>query len=281
MSRGSRRTRRLFVLGLSGLVSLVGVAALAPNASAAHHFVRVREVFAGPAANANSEFVELQLTVAFENQLFNQTSIRFFGPTGVEGAPAAFSADPTNGQNQRTVLVASAAAQTQFGVTADLPFADSNRLDPAGGAVCFNSAFFAATPPTGPGIDCVSWGNFTGGAMLPTNANAAAGTPEPGTIPDGSSIDRIITANDPAFFEPNDDTNNSTNDFAQDPAPSPCPNSAPATGGACDPGGVAPPPLGGGSTPQVTPTPAKKKKKCKKKAKKGVASAKKCKRKKK
>jgi hypothetical protein len=187
----------LFGAALGGLIW----ASVAP---AAHHLVRIREVFPGSTLKgANAEYIELQLTAAGENQFtaFGTTTVRFYDNAGAPTNSQTFAMDPPNPQNQRSVLVATPTAQTAFGVTPDLTFsADTNSLNPLGGAACWDSQFF------GP-LDCVSWGNFTGSPISPTGTAASA-------ITDESSLTRSIAAGCPTLFELGDDTNNSATDFA-------------------------------------------------------------------
>ena len=84
-----------------------------------------------------------------------------------------------------------------------------------GGAACFDD------------IDCVSWGAFTGAALLPS----PPGNPAP-AIPDGSSLTRTIAPGCATLLEAGDDTNNSVTDFTLG-APSPRANAAAPTETEC------------------------------------------------
>ena len=179
----------------------VGLGTTVPNADAAFHLMKVREVYAGSLLDANSEFVELQMYAANQVVLTNHT-LTLYDAAGSSRA-CTIPSNVTNGANQETILFATTQAQTQFG-TAD--FTIPAFLSGSGGAVCFEN------------IDCVSWGSFSGATTSP------AGTPEPGGIPNGESIDRRTDISGGATsLEDTDDTNDSANDFEPEAA-SPNPN---------------------------------------------------------
>ena len=173
-----------------GLVAF-GLVAVAP-ATAAHHLVKVREVFPGTTANPTAEYVELQLPASGENLVANQARVDLANADGSLTNTATFPANPPNGQSQRTMLAATASAATLFGVTADLTLPTADVLGPSG-AACFNSSVF------GP-LDCVT-------TASPSGSPAAA-------IPDGSSLTRSIAAGCATLLELGDDTNSSVADFA-------------------------------------------------------------------
>lgn len=203
-------TRRLLASAAAACAALLAIAP-AP-ATAVFHLVSVREVYPGSAASPAAEYVELQAYAAGQN-LLGGHSISLLGPGGAKVGSAEFGSDPPAGGNQVTFLLATAAAEAQFGVAADagMPAA----LDPAGGAVCWEA------------FDCVSWGSFHGSPASPT------GTPvDPAGIPDGMSLRRRIAPGCPTLLEAADDSDDSASDFA-DVFPAPRPNSAPAAGSAC------------------------------------------------
>ena len=197
------RARSLLVI--AGLVGL-SVGLMAPNASATFHLMKVREVFAGTATDANADFVELQMYQLGQNQV-NAEKLRLYSGNG-SSRECTITADVAGANNQETILFATTQAQAQFG-TAD--FTIPAFLEPGGGAVCFIGS-------DGRVIDCVSWGSFPGGV---TDQDGGPGTPFAGGIPIGESIDRKVGAN--GTLEAADDTNNSANDFEAE-APSPNPN---------------------------------------------------------
>lgn len=208
------RSALLVVAILSGLL-----AASAP-AGAVFHLMKVREVHAGTALDANADFVELQMYSAGQNQVANH-KVKLYDANGAV-RECTMPANVANPNNQETILLATTQAQTAYG-TAD--FTIPAFLEHGAGAVCFE------------GIDCVSWGSFPGGAA---DENGGPGTPFAGGIPIGQSIDRKLGANN--SLEASDDTNNSANDFEAE-APSANPNGpvnlgsatcTPATGGGGD-----------------------------------------------
>jgi hypothetical protein len=215
-------TRRV----LQSLAAVVAVAVLAFTqakvSQAAFHLIQIREVYPGSAANPNSEYVVLQTWAPGQNFVSGH-SVRTFGPTGVPTGTTTFTSGVANGENQATILLATAEAGAQFGIAPDLQIPAAG-LDPSGGAVCWEE-----------GLDCVSWGNFTG------NLPSAAGTPAP-AIPDGSALRRSIARGCSNVLEPLDDTNNSSADFAA-ATPAPSNNAAPTGKIPCDNLVVDPPPI--------------------------------------
>jgi hypothetical protein len=190
----------------------------AAPASGAHHLVKISEVSAGTAANPGGEFVELQLPAAGENSVAGQASVSLYDAAGTETNAVTFAANPPNGQSQRTMLVATAAA----GVAPDLTLPAGDALNPAGGSACFLSSTFG-------NLDCVAWGTSTATTPSPS------GTPAP-AIPDGSSLTRSIARGCATLLEVADDTNDSAADFAAT-APTPRNNSTAPTETTCGGGG--------------------------------------------
>ncbi len=228
--------------------------ALAPRADAAHHLVRIRQVFPGSSLASTSEFVVLQLTAAGENQLaagpLGTATVRFFNST-TQTHFGTFAMNPPNGENQRTVLVATADAEATFTVDADLQLSNVNALNEFNGAVCLDST-------GGGGIDCVEWGAIGTAAMLPSNT----GTLEPAFV-DGEMLVRSIASGCPTLHEFGDDTDQSAADFAPEVVPMgfvPRNNAAAITETTCTPpaGPLTP------ATPPLTSNPSSTPKKCKK-----------------
>jgi hypothetical protein len=209
---------------MRGIGIAMGLAALgligASPAPAAHHLVKVREVFTGTAAVPAAEFVELQLPAAGENLVAGQASVDLYNATGMQTSTASFLSNPPNGQSQRTMLAASTEASTMFGVTADLALPPG--LEPGGGAACFDSTTF------GP-LDCVRWGSSSAPSPSPSGTPAAS-------IPDGSSLTRSIAPGCATLLETSDDSNDSAADFAPT-APTPQSNSATPSETPCGAGG--------------------------------------------
>jgi hypothetical protein len=232
---------------------LVGAAVLAAAApaEAAHHLVRIRQVFPGTTAQPKAEFVVLQLTASGENQFTfgGGSSVRLYGSNGAETNSQAFTSSASNGSNQATVLVATPTAATTFGVTPDLQFAaDTDSLSNSGGAACFTSVPFG-------GLDCAGWGSLTF-----ASPPSPIGTPE-ATTPADNMLERSIGAGCPSLFELSDDTNDSAADFAPvaiSPGSFvPRNNAAPITETPC----AGPP---GNPTSPINPAGNVRKRKCKK-----------------
>jgi hypothetical protein len=235
-----------FALGRSGrspiAVAAASVAlALTPApASATFHLMSIREVYPGSAAAPEAEYVELQMYAAGQN-LVHGHSLAFYDAAGAVAGTATFAANVSGDANQSTLVAASPAAESQFGILADTGM-PAGSLDPAGGAVCWEA------------IDCVSWGGFAG------STPSASGSPaDPLGIPDGMALRRTIAPGCPTLLEPSDDRDNSAADFL-DAFPAPRPNSVPPTERACasegsGPGGPQGPGAGGkhsAQRPQTT-----------------------------
>jgi hypothetical protein len=226
-----------------------------PAAEAAHHLVKIRQVFPGSTGNAQAEFVVLQLTSAGENQFDTNVSIRLYDASGTQTNIATSAGDPPNGASQATVLVATQEAESLFTASTDMLLPNADALSPSGGAVCLTSAIFS-------NLDCVGWGAIS---FLPGSPPSPIGSAAL-QIPDDQMLARSIAANCPTLHQSADDTNDSANDFA--PAALPATlreNDSPITESPCTP------PSGGGGGATTPTTPAAPKKKCKKgqKLKKG------------
>ena len=195
-----RRTR----LGL--LLSLAVLALMPAAAHADHHEMKIQEIFPGSTANAGQDYVTLQMYASGQN-FVDGHSLTVYNAAGTAIHTATFPASPSpgvpHGANQSTILIG--AASSVVGVTPDLVDAGMTAIDPAGGAVCWN-----ATPISF--VDCASWGNFTGDALLPSSAGTPADSP--GGIGDGTVLTREITRGCSTLLEASDDTNDSGNDYA-------------------------------------------------------------------
>jgi hypothetical protein len=213
---------------LGAVAAAVAVTGAAPpSAGAVFHLMKIRGVYPGSASAPGAEYVELQMYAPGQN-LVGGHSVTFYDAAGKQLGSDVFPADVPNGQSQRTVLMGTAAAESQFGTAVDAPMTPG-WLDPAGGAVCFES------------IDCVSWGGFGApGALL-----SPAGTPaDAAGVPDGMALRRTIARGCATLLEATDDTGSSAADLF-DAFPEPRPNSAAPsefpcsqqTGGGGDAGG--------------------------------------------
>lgn len=205
--------------------SFLGLVAAAAPAQASYHLMSVREVATNP-AGADSAFIELQMYSPGQNFVAGHP-VTFYTASGTLLATFSLTTGVPNGDNQRTVLIGDTAAAGSPDFTYAM-LSDAVQTYGPGGAACFDT------------VDCVSWGAFTGAAMLPSQP----GTPAP-AIPDGSSLERSITPGCATLLEAGDDANNSVADFSL-AAPSPRSNSVTPTEKAC----------GGGDTdaPQTTIT---------------------------
>jgi hypothetical protein len=220
---------------IAAVLALAALALPAAPAQAVFHLMKIREVYTGSPSDSNSQFVELQM-YAFGQNLVQGHSVHFYAASGSNTPTETFAANVPNGANQSTILIATAQAEAEFGVQADLemPPKATTDFNPAGGAVCFEN------------IDCVSWGSFSGAPMSPTGTPASA-------IPAGSSLERSIAPNCPTLLESGDDTNNSLIDFGL-AAPSPRNNATTPTEMECTGGS-------GGPDTQITKAPKNKTKK--------------------
>jgi hypothetical protein len=231
--------RRSIVVVLAALAVLVPAA----PAGATFHLMSVREVATNP-AGADSSYIELQMYAPGQNFVTGH-SVRFYTASGGLLASFTLASDAANGANQRTILIGDTATpgSPDFVYPA---LADAVQTYGPGGAACWET------------IDCVSWGGFTGAALLPSPPGNAAPA-----IPDGSALQRSIAPGCPTLLEAGDDTNNSVADFGL-ATPSPRNNSVTPTETACGGGG------GGGADnnpPETTITKAPDRKSKRTKAK--------------
>jgi len=186
------RVRLVFGMLFSYLVLMIPV----PSAQATFHEVLIRQLYPGSAAAPQSSFLELQMYSSGQNFVKNH-SITVYGAGGASIGTFVFPNDlPGTGVDQQTMLVGDSGVQEAFGVTPDLVDANFN-LPPTGGAACWD------------GLDCVSWGNFSGQTAPSSGIPAdAAG------IPDGKAIERRISGGTCSNrLEPGDDTDDSDSDF--------------------------------------------------------------------
>ncbi|HEX5609354.1 MAG TPA: hypothetical protein VFX45_04590 [Solirubrobacterales bacterium] len=220
--------RTLAILG--SIAVLAGLAA-AP-AQASFHLMKIREVFAGSAANPDAAYVELQMYASGQNFVAGH-SIRVYDDKGKEIAAVPFPANVARGDSQSTLLVAT----PQLGIAADATL-PTGVIKAAAGAVCFDD------------LDCASWGAFTGAAFIA----GPAGNPAP-AIPDGVALQRTIGRGCATALDPADDSDDSAADFVA-VAPAPRPNAVAPTEQLCT-GTTTTPGAGGGKAgddhnPQTT-----------------------------
>jgi uncharacterized protein (TIGR03382 family) len=155
--------------------------------------MQITEVFPGTNAQPNAQYIELQMYSAGQNVVSGHT-VTVFDAAGTQVMTYTFAANVASGTNQSTILIATTQAQTLFGVTADLIMTPT--IPAAGGKVCFEA------------IDCVAWGNYTGGG-----APSVVGQPayETRGLVLGRSLTRKLGAN--AMLDGGDDTGVSATDF--------------------------------------------------------------------
>jgi len=218
--------------------ALLLAAVLPAPAWATFHLISIREIYPGSTAAPDSEYVELQMYAPGQNFVAGH-QLKTYDASGTALATTTFPADVANGENQRTVLLATPGAEAAFNVGADATMSP-NQIDPAGGAVCWET------------LDCVSWGGFSGALPSPAGSPAA-----PGGIADGMALRRTIAPGCPTALESGDDHDDSAADFTSVfPAPransaSPsehiCPGSESAEGGFFAGGGAGGPSHGGGA----------------------------------
>jgi hypothetical protein len=216
-------------------VALVSLLALTwpTGASATFHEMSIREVYPGSLAQPESEYVELQMWAPGQN-LVGGHVLKTYNAGGGVTSSNTFAADVSGSANQSTILLATPAAETEFGLSADIALS-AGKLDPAGGAACWEN------------LDCVSWGNFSG--PLPSSAGAPAAA-----IPDGMALRRTIAPGCATLLEPTDDHDNSAADFSA-VFPAPRPNSVAPSERRCLGGGEAGPGGSGAAGPGQSSAP--------------------------
>lgn len=188
--------RKALSLSAAALVMLMSA-----KASASFHVMKVVEVFAGSAAAPNASYVQLQMYTGGQTQVGGHV-LHVYDATGAEitAAKVLFVGNVANGADQANILIGTSSVHAAFGVAPD--FTLLQNLDKNGGAVCFE------------GIDCFTWGNFSGATADSTTAPFAALTADKAAR---RSIAGGVSA---TLLDAVDDTGNVTADFtAVDPAP--------------------------------------------------------------
>jgi hypothetical protein len=189
-------------------------------ARAAFHLVMVTEVFPGFASSSNAQYVELQMYAQGQNFVLGH-SVQVYDATGGLIGTFTFDAHAANGDDQASLLIATAEAQNLFGVVADLTM--TPLISPAGGKVCFTGS-----------SDCVAWGAYVGSTF-------GVGDPfSPAGLTLGQTAQRRLDRGSPGILDESDDTNDSATDFAAAP-PTPRTNAG-VTGATAGYGSTPPPP---------------------------------------
>jgi len=178
-------------------------------AQASFHLMKIREIHPD---SAQADYIELQMTEVGQNLIAGQTLTTYMA-NGMAFDSLTFPSNVAFSESQRTILVSTG---DPIGVTPD--FAIGPNILSGAGAVCFSN------------IDCVSYGNFLGAALLPSPTGSPAA---PGGLSFGQTLERSIAGGCPTLLEQADDTNDSATDFALS-TPSPRNNSTTPTEKECD-----------------------------------------------
>lgn len=213
--QGDRMTRGVRIWAIVGLIG-AGLWPAGP-AAADHHFMQIVEVYNG---TGTREFIELQASSSGQNNLTGHKVVTY-NSDGTVDTEYPFTSDPPSGADDETYLLATTAAQTQFGLGAVDLVMPTAGLDEFGGKVCFVSV-------EGNGnVDCMAWGEYTGSST----GVGSPFSPQLG-LPEGASVERTIVGS----LDSGDDTNQSAADFDWAVAPTPQPSSSASPGQAS--GGV-------------------------------------------
>jgi hypothetical protein len=196
--------RRLRAIVVSTALTCVALSVAAASASASFHEIKISEVSKGSGGGAQDSFLEVQMYAPGQTLLSGASLFRC--NDAACGGSTSFGMFPNGGfgDNQRTYVfgdTAMGAGLKDFTVDLNLD------ATAAGGAICYVG---------GTGFnDCVSWGAFTGNAVLEgaLGTGATPGTPM-GPLTDGTGLARKISAGCPTLLEASDDTNDSLADFA-------------------------------------------------------------------
>ena len=176
---------------------LLAVPILPAQAAPSDFPLKLRLVQPAGSSDSTLERVMLQMTVdGQQDQSGNE--VRFYGSDGSLTGSFTIPAAVPIGLAARTILLAPAGTSP----APDFDLGAVDRLDPAGGGVCFVGA---------PEADCVTWGSFPG-ALL-------SGLPDPqldsaGAIAASSALGRLIARDCPTWLGPDDDVDFGSADFA-------------------------------------------------------------------
>jgi cysteine-rich repeat protein len=178
------------------IATAVALCLAAPRAAlATFHLMKVVQVFPGAAAQPMAAYVVIEMYAAGQSLVSGHT-IDVYDAAGNLIQQYTFPANVVNSANQTKILIATAEAQTFFGVNADLTMtASTPPLPLVGGKVCFSGT-----------IDCVAWGSWTGGVTGVGNP----ALPSTGLVL-GEALVRDLKGN--ATLEALDDTDDSATDF--------------------------------------------------------------------
>jgi hypothetical protein len=210
-------------------IACLALGLLAGSAPASFHQIKIREVHEGGGAAA--DYVVLQMFAAGQTQVATR-HLMSFDSAGNQYVDYVFPSNVANGQNQRTILVATQ-GMDDVGVNPDFEVPTSNFFPGPPGSVCYEHFL-----DSGQGaFDCVSIG-----AVAPPHADPSlVGTPvlSPAGLAPGQSVIRSISRGCKTLLEDSDDTDSSAADFALG-TPSPRNNAMAPTEKSCSGGdGVA------------------------------------------
>ena len=121
--------------------------------SANFHFMNIVQVFGGPPAAPNAQYVMLQMWTAGQNVVGGHQLTVYNGDGSLAATltfPPSPGGDVANGANQATILIGTAEAQTFFGVTMDLLISPVSTTG-QGLKICWAGTY-----------DCVAIGDYTG-----------------------------------------------------------------------------------------------------------------------
>ena len=199
MSLPARRSRHVGPLAALLAATWLLAFAAAP-ASANHHFMKVREVFAGAPGQPSAQFVELQMYASGQSVVGGKQVV-VYDAAGLFSDSFTFPANVTNGANQASILIATTQAASFFGLSPDLTMPPG--LPAAGGKVCWER------PSPFMRWDCVSWGSYTG----PDTGTGAPFNPSGGLVSGWSALRDISGGVNSTRLEAADDTGDSAADF--------------------------------------------------------------------
>ena len=190
---------RLIVAVRVGLIVCIVAAAYQP-AHASFHFGRIVEICQGIPQHPTAQYIII-MPYSNSQHVFANVQVSIYNAAGIRQTDfATFVSNlPSTTTNQRSILVATAAAQTIFGITPDQV---ATGTLPASGLVCFLKG---AVSPTV--ADCVSYGDYTGSTL----AGGSQAGPPAATMPSGLVLRRDLGAD--GTLQALDDTNNSALDF--------------------------------------------------------------------
>jgi cysteine-rich repeat protein len=190
------------------LAKLVAIALLCVSmpALATFHLIKVVEFFPGTAVSPNAQYIVLQMEASGQNIVAGH-SLTVYNAGGTLMGTLTFPGNVANGSSQAKILIATASAETFFGLAADL------RMDPCSTIIYFEcipwvfsrggKACWAGT------LDCVAWGGYTG-----STTGAGPLLDPTGGVPFGTAaIRRLDIAGSPTLLDAADDTDDSAHDF--------------------------------------------------------------------